>query len=224
MNLKNKLRISALFMLTTTVLILGLYTVLNKTILLNIDGKTVKIDTLSNTVESFLINENININKGCRINPSIDTKLKNNTEVTVINPFKVKITDGNKEMIYETNQATVEDVLKEYNIVLNNKDILNKKLNDRLKANDTIIITRVEEELYKIIKEIPFEIAYINDAKLLQGKIEKESIGEKGKLEITYKITYKNGKEINKEKISEEVIKEPIKEVIRKGNLKSASI
>lgn len=224
MELNKKLKTSALFILITSTLIIGAYIDLNKKILLTVDGQTVEINTVHKTVESFLINENINIKEGCRINPSLDTEIKKNMKVIVTNPYNIKVIDGTDVISYKTNQETVEDVLKESNINLNSKDILNKKLSSRLSNNETIVITRVKEEVYKIIKDIPFEVIYINDSKLLKGRDKKDIVGEKGKLEVTYKIIYKNGEEISKEKISEKILKEPVKEIIRTGTLKANSI
>lgn len=221
---KKRLKISAVLILTASTLVLGSYTALNKKILLTIDGQTVKINTVSNTVESFLINEKINIEKGCRITPELDTKLKDNMEVVLTNPYNITVINGTNQITLKTNQETVEDVLKECNISLSSKDTINKELDSRLKPNDKIIVTRVKEEIYKIIREIPFETQYINDAKLLEGKTNKEIVGKKGKLEVTYKIVYKNGVEVSKEKVSEKILENPIKEVIRKGKLKTNTI
>lgn len=221
---RQKFKKSLIFMILSSATILGSYSLLNKSVLLNIDGQTVKLNTLSRSVESFLINEKINIEKGCRIIPSIDTKLKNKMEVKVINPYEVKILDGNNDLVYKTNQETVEEVLNEFNIELNSKDIINKKLTDKLNKNDTIVITRVDEEIKKEVVEVPFEVQYIEDKTIIEGYTKKEIYGKNGKMEIKYKILYKNGVPIKKEKISEDMIIEPIKEVIRKGKLKVNSI
>ncbi|MGL5348331.1 MAG: G5 domain-containing protein [Peptostreptococcaceae bacterium] len=221
---RQKFKKPLIFMMLSSVTILGSYSLLNKNVILNIDGQTVKLNTLSRSVESFLINEKINIEEGCRIVPPIDTKLKDKMEVKVINPYEVKVSDGNNDLVYKTNHETVEEVLNEFNIELNSKDIINKKLTDKLSKNDTIVITRVDEEIKKEVVEVPFEVQYIEDKTIIEGYTKKDTYGKNGKMEIKYKILYKNGVPIKKEKISEDMIIEPIKEVIRKGKLKVNSI
>lgn len=220
----NKLKKSLLFILTISTLILGSYSIMNKKVVLTVDGQTMKVKTLSTTVQSFLINKNIKVESGSRIIPDLNSNIKNNMSIKVINPYEIKISNGGKNLIYKTNQETVEDILKEFNIKLSSKDIINKKLDEIIKPNDEIIITRVKEEVDTQVLEIPCEVEYIEDASLLEGQTKEHIKGENGKLEIKYRITYKNGVPIKKQKISEVILIEPIKQIVKKGILKADTI
>ena len=220
----NKLKKSLLFILTISTLILGSYSIMNKKVMLTVDGQTMKVKTLSTTVQSFLINKNIKVESGSRIIPDLNSNIKNNMSIKVINPYEIKISNGGKNLIYKTNQETVEDILKEFNIKLSSKDIINKKLDEIIKPNDEIIITRVKEEVDTQVLEIPCEVEYIEDASLLEGQTKEHIKGENGKLEIKYRITYKNGVPIKKQKISEVILIEPIKQIVKKGILKADTI
>lgn len=220
----NKLKKSLLFILTISTLILGSYSIMNKKVMLTVDGQTMKVKTLSTTVQSFLINKNIKVESGSRIIPDLNSNIKNNMSIKVINPYEIKISNGGKNLIYKTNQETVEDILKEFNIKLSSKDIINKKLDEIVKPNDEIIITRVKEEVDTQVLEIPCEVEYIEDASLLEGQTKEHIKGENGKLEIKYRITYKNGVPIKKQKISEVILIEPIKQIVKKGILKADTI
>lgn len=220
----NKLKKSLLFILTISTLILGSYSIMNKKVLLTVDGQTMKVKTLSTTVQSFLINKNIKVESGSRIIPDLNSNIKNNMSIKVINPYEIKISNGGKNLIYKTNQETVEDILKEFNIKLSSKDIINKKPDEIVKPNDEIIITRVKEEVDTQVLEIPCEVEYIEDASLLEGQTKEHIKGENGKLEIKYRITYKNGVPIKKQKISEVILIEPIKQIVKKGILKAYTI
>lgn len=220
----NKLKKSLLFILTISTLILGSYSIMNKKVMLTVDGQTMKVKTLSRTVQSFLINKNIKVESGSRIIPDLNSNIKNNMSIKVINPYEIKISNGGKNLIYKTNQETVEDILKEFNIKLSSKDIINKKLDEIIKPNDEIIITRVKEEVDTQVLEIPCEVEYIEDASLLEGQTKEHIKGENGKLEIKYRITYKNGVPIKKQKISEVILIEPIKQIVKKGILKADTI
>ena len=220
----NKLKKSLLFILTISTLILGSYSIMNKKVVLTVDGQTMKVKTLSRTVQSFLINKNIKVESGSRIIPDLNSNIKNNMSIKVINPYEIKISNGGKNLIYKTNQETVEDILKEFNIKLSSKDIINKKLDEIVKPNDEIIITRVKEEVNTQVLEIPCEVEYIEDASLLEGQTKEHIKGENGKLEIKYRITYKNGVPIKKQKISEVILIEPIKQIVKKGILKADTI
>ena len=220
----SKLKKSLLFILTISTLMFGSYSVMNKKVLLTVDGKTVKFNTISKTVQSFLINKNIKVEQGSRIIPDLNANIKDNMNIKVINPYEIKISNGDETLIYKTNQETVGDVLKEFNIELNSKDIINKKLDETVKSNDEIIITRVTEEIDTEVIEIPCEVEYIYDKCLIEGQTKEHRKGENGKLEIKYRITYKNGVPITKQKISELILIEPIKQIIKKGVLKAYTI
>ena len=220
----NKLKKSLLFILTISTLILGSYSIMNKKVMLTVDGQTMKVKTLSRTVQSFLINKNIKVESGSRIIPDLNSNIKNNMSIKVINPYEIKISNGGKNLIYKTNQETVQDILEEFNIKLSSKDIINKKLDEIIKPNDEIIITRVKEEVDTQVLEIPCEVEYIEDASLLEGQTKEHIKGENGKLEIKYRITYKNGVPIKKQKISEVILIEPIKQIVKKGILKADTI
>ena len=220
----NKLKKSLLFILTISTLILGSYSIMNKKVVLTVDGQTMKVKTLSTTVQSFLINKNIKVESGSRIIPDLNSNIKNNMSIKVINPYEIKISNGGKNLIYKTNQETVQDILEEFNIKLSSKDIINKKLDEIVKPNDEIIITRVKEEVDTQVLEIPCEVEYIEDASLLEGQTKEHIKGENGKLEIKYRITYKNGVPIKKQKISEVILIEPIKQIVKKGILKADTI
>ena len=195
----NKLKKSLLFILTISTLILGSYSIMNKKVMLTVDGQTMKVKTLSRTVQSFLINKNIKVESGSRIIPDLNSNIKNNMSIKVINPYEIKISNGSK-------------------------DIINKKLDEIVKPNDEIIITRVKEEVDTQVLEIPCEVEYIEDASLLEGQTKEHKKGENGKLEIKYRITYKNGVPIKKQKISEVILIEPIKQIVKKGILKADTI
>lgn len=221
---KNKLKKSLLLILTIPTLILGSYSIMNKKVLLTVDGQTVKVNTISRTVQSFLINKNIKVEQGSRIIPDLNTNIKDNMTIKVINPYEIKISNGDETLIYKTNQETVGEVLEEFNIELSSKDIINKKLDETVKSNDEIIITRVVEEIATEVIEIPCEVEYIEDRSLIEGQTKEHRKGENGKLEIKYRITYKNGVPITKQKISEVILIEPIKQIIKKGVLKADTI
>ena len=92
----SKLKKSLLFILTISTLMFGSYSVMNKKVLLTVDGKTVKFNTISKTVQSFLINKNIKVEQGSRIIPDLNANIKDNMNIKVINPYEIKISNGVK--------------------------------------------------------------------------------------------------------------------------------
>lgn len=224
MKSKNELKRPLIFMLLTTAIILGVYSDLNKKIILTVDGQTSKVNTLSKNVGDFLFNKKVGLKESCMIEPSIDSKLKDNMEIKITNQIMVNICDAGVNKEYKTTKQKVEDVLKECEIILNDADILNKSLNDKIKSNDTIEIIRIKEEVVVSEKEIPFKTEIVKDNSKVTGNKELNNKGENGIIEEKYKITYKNGKISSKKLVSDKIIKNPVNEVIKEGTLKVDTI
>lgn len=213
-----------IIMVSITAILLATYSSFNKEITINIDGQTSKIDTISKTVEGVLSSKNIYLKEGSRLEPSLETRVKNDMEIKIVNQYKVNIDDGGKQTEYATNQESVEKVLESCNISLGENDIVSKDLSDKVEKGEVIKITRVKEELVIDTEEIPYTTETIKDKKLLQGKREVDVEGKNGLKQITYKIIYKDNEPVSREKISEKITKKPTKEVIKEGALEAHSI
>lgn len=224
MGVKNTFKGPILLMLTAGTIVLGTYSGINKEISLTLDGQTIKYDTISNTVESFLVNKKINVPQGSRIEPNLNAKLTNNMDIEIITKFSVNIKDGKKVLEHETNKKTVAEVLKECSIEITDKDVLSKDLDQKINPQDTIEITRVSESIEKEVKEIPFKIKVVEDKSLLEGKSKTKIHGKKGKVEISYKILCKNGEIVSKTKIDEKILENPQNEIVKKGSLKTSTV
>lgn len=94
----------------------------------------------------------------------------------------------------------------------------------KLKDGDEVIIpvakpllTVRSKEEEKIEEEVDFDVEYIVDDQMYEGKEEVRVEGEKGKVEKEIQIERYNGKEVAKEVVSESIVKEPINMVIAKG-------
>ena len=143
---------------------------------------------------------------------------------------KIVLSSG-YEMNIMTSKSTVEEILKENNIIVLEEENVTPNINEELSDNKTIIIQNgkkkikgiasyfSEEEIlesYKSIVEkiitvqedIPYETItkdVSNSGSQTQERIVQ--VGSNGKKEITYKVKYQNGEEIEKEVISENIIK-----------------
>jgi 3D (Asp-Asp-Asp) domain-containing protein len=131
--------------------------------------------------------------------PTIDIQLKDGASVT-------------KQ--YLVKKDTVNHVLDELNIDLNQKDTVNKGLNDVVNEDDLIQITRITTK--KVIKKESISYKTVVKGK---GGWTKTPIntGKKGILEKTYSLTYRNDKQISSQLIKKQVVKKPVNKVYKKG-------
>ena len=221
MKFKDTYKGAAIIMVSITAIVLATYSSWNKEITINIDGQTSKIDTISRTVEGVLSSKKISLKEGSRLEPSLDTRIKNNMEIKIVNQFKINIEEGDTQTEYITNQDTVGKVLESCNITLGESDIVSKGLDDKVEKDEVIKIIRVREEIIVEKEVIPYQTEIVKEKSLLEGKRKIHTKGKNGIKEITYKITYNDDKQVSKEKVSEEITKKPTKEVIKEGVMES---
>ena len=165
---------------------------------------------------------------------------------TEIDIRSVQITMSNGyTMTVVTTKTSVEEILKDNNIVVEDDERVTPSLESEITENNKIVITNKSEQEVQIAKisesglettldeilksyspiiekivveqeKIPYE-TITKDASQGSTDIKNKVIqqGEDGIKEITYKIKYQNEEEIEKIKLSENVIKEPINKIVQ---------
>lgn len=195
----------------------GTYDALNNKIVLKVDDKKQNISTFSKTVQDLLIEKNIKLEDNDKVLPNLNSKLKDDMQITVKRAFKVNlILDGAKKEIITT-ESNIKSLLKEEKINLSSLDKVIPGLDYKLKPNDSVTIVRVKEQIVAEKQQIPFTIQTVYDENLEIGKIEKVQQGTYGQKETTYKLVLNDGKEVSKSLIAEKIIMEPRNEIIKKG-------
>lgn len=195
----------------------GTYDALNNKIILRIDDNKQHISTFSKTVQDLLIEKNIKLEDNDKVLPDLNSKLKDDMQITVKRAFKVNlILDGAKKEVITT-ESNIKNLLKQEKINLSSLDKVIPDLDYKLKPNDSVTIVRVQEKLITEKQQIPFTIQTVYDENLEIGKIEKVQQGTYGEKEATYKLILNDGKEVTKNLVAEKIVMEPRNEVIKKG-------
>jgi len=136
---------------------------------------------------------------------------------------KLFIMVDNKKIQYWTKADTVEEVVKELKLAINEKDILSPPLNTKFEQTENIEkeliikIIRVKEEEVVLKENIIYEKEYINDNSLTTGQRKVIKKGKEGIISKTYLVTYHNNIETNRELIKEDIVIKPLPEVIAVG-------
>ena len=201
----------------TTLISIITYNALNFEVAIAMGTKIEHVNTFSKTVNDLLKEEKIELGKNDKVLPGLNVNLKDDMEITVKRAFKVKLRlDGKKKEIITT-ENDVKGLLKEEKVILSDLDKVEPGLDEKIKENDEIAITRVTEKLETSKEQIPFTIQTAYDDSIELGKVEKVQNGSYGQKETTYKITYKDGKEASKIVVSEKIVANPTDEIIKKG-------
>ena len=184
----------------------------------NLDNSSkIELKTKKGTVREILIANDIPFGADDRVEPGLDTKVNGGETINIYKAHEVTIVDGDTTTVRKTTYKKVEDILKELNITLGEKDQVTPSLNSEVATVDTIKISRTGKTTETKKEVIKFETKEEkDDSKYVDEKVTKVE-GKNGEKEVTYNVVRENGKEVSREVASEKVIKEATAKVVVVG-------
>ena len=184
----------------------------------NLDNSSkIELKTKKGTVREILIANDIPFGADDRVEPGLDTKVNGGETINIYKAHEVTIVDGDTTTVRKTTYKKVEDILKELNITLGEKDQVTPGLNSEVATVDTIKILRTGKTTETKKEVIKFETKEEkDDSKYVDEKVTKVE-GKNGEKEVTYNVVRENGKEISREVVSEKVLTEATTKVVVVG-------
>lgn len=184
----------------------------------NLDNSNkIELKTKKGTVREVLIANDIPFSADDRVEPGLDTKVNGGETINIYKAREITIVDGNTTTVRKTTYKKVEDILKELNITLGEKDEVTPGLKSEVATVDTIKIARTGKTTETKKEVIKFETKEEkDDSKYVDEKVTKVE-GKNGEKEVTYNIVRENGKEVSREVASEKVITEATAKVVVVG-------
>lgn len=184
----------------------------------NLDNSNkIELKTKKGTVREILIANDIPFGADDRVEPGLDTKVNGGETISIYKAHEITIVDGDTTTVRKTTYKKVEDILKELNITLGEKDEVTPGLNSEVATVDTIKIARTGKTTETKKEVIKFETKEEkDDSKYVDEKVTKVE-GKNGEKEVTYNVIREKGKEVSREVASEKVITEATAKVVVVG-------
>ena len=184
----------------------------------NLDNSNkIELKTKKGTVREVLIANDIPFGADDRVEPGLDTKVNGGETISIYKAREITIVDGDTTTVRKTTYKKVEDILKELNITLGEKDEVTPGLNSEVATVDTIKIARTGKTTETKKEVIKFETKEEkDDSKYVDEKVTKVE-GKNGEKEVTYNVVREKGKEVSREVVSEKVITEATAKVVVVG-------
>ena len=184
----------------------------------NLDNSNkIELKTKKGTVREVLIANNIPFGADDRVEPGLDTRVNGGETINIYKAREITIVDGNTTTVRKTTYKKVEDILKELNITLGEKDEVTPGLKSEVATVDTIKIARTGKTTETKKEVIKFETKEEkDDSKFVDEKVTKVE-GKNGEKEVTYNVVREKGKEVSREVASEKVITEATAKVVVVG-------
>lgn len=215
---KKLLIIGILAIFAVSALIMGFSTVLAKDVNLIVDGEEEVISTYANTVEDFLISEDIELSKDEAVFPAKDTEITDGMDIKIAKYKTITLKIGDKEEKKKVLSDTVDDLMKELGIELDEHDVVTTKPANEIVDKGIVGIERVDKKQFSKTEEIPYESEVIENKEMYQGETKVIQAGVKGEQIHTMQNVYVNDKLVSIENLDTEVVKEPVKEIVHKGS------
>ena len=184
----------------------------------NLDNSNkIELKTKKGTVREVLIANDIPFGADDRVEPGLDTRVNGGETINIYKAREITIVDGNTTTVRKTTYKKVEDILKELNITLGEKDEVTPGLKSEVATVDTIKIARTGKTTETKKEVIKFETKEEkDDSKYVDEKVTKVE-GKNGEKEVTYNVVREKGKEVSREVASEKVITEATAKVVVVG-------
>ena len=184
-----------------------------KIINLNDNGLIYTLNSTQKTIEDFLTENKIALSEYDQILPEKNSTLFSGTKIEIKRAVKIKIEVDGKTVENYSLANNVREVITENKIEIGRLDKAEPDFDSPPTNNSKIILTRINVEEKIIPQDIPFKIVSKEDSKLGWREKKVSQVGEKGILEVLYKITYKNNKEISRVILSKNISQQPVDEI-----------
>ena len=214
---KKLLIIGVLAIFAVSALIMGFSTVLAKDVNLIVDGEEEVISTYANTVEDFLISEDIELSKDEAVFPTEDTEITDGMDIKIAKYKTITLKIGDNEEKKKVLSETIDDLMEELGIELDEHDVVTTKPANEIVDKGIVGIERVDRKQFSKTEEIPYESEVIESDEMYQGETKVVQAGVKGEQIHTMQNVFVNDKLVSVENLDTEVVKEPVKEIVHKG-------
>ncbi len=173
--------------------------------------------TTADTVKELIQQEDIDVTEHDRIEPALDTVIKNDLSLTIDKAFQITLNVGEEKQQVWTTSTTVADFLKNQDVQLNELDKVEPALTDSLTEKSNVTVTRIEKVTDVVEEPIAFNVVEKKDDNIEKGVQKVIKSGKEGKQEKHYEVTVKNGQEVSRKLLKTETVQKSEDRVVALG-------
>ena len=141
-------------------------------------------------------------------------------QVTVKEKYDVSITADGKTVTHHTGDHTVDEIIRQAGIELNDADIIVPARDTKITEPTAITITRVTKVQKTETRPIAYTTQTKNTDALYRGESRVAQKGVNGTEELTFDYIYHDGKQVSRHQVGSRVIAEPVTQIVEKGTKK----
>lgn len=184
----------------------------------NVDGNKKETIMHGGTVADLMTELDINLSDIDVVEPSLDTKLEDNMNISVTRWYNINFSDNGESKNIAVPEGNVKSTLDYLQCdAMDEDDIINCDFEDIITEDFSIVIDRVSYEEFTEIEKIPYKKTTQNTSSLYTGETKISVNGADGERKLLKKKTIVNGEVTEVEVISIDIIKEAVNEVTLVG-------
>lgn len=180
-------------------------------------GKVRSVVTMKDTVGELLDEQQITLNEGDVVSPGVDSGIQHEQKISISRAVSVKVTADGTEKKLRTVNETVDGVLKEAGIVLENFDECNYPVRDKVFDNMEIVVTRVKEINVTEETAVQRKVIRKDNADLTKGTEKVIQEGQDGVLKSEYTVVMRDGAEVSRKLLKQETTVQPVDKIVSVG-------
>jgi len=161
-----------------------------------VDGKEKIIETHSTTIGEVLDEQDIKLRKEDKVNPSLNTEVRDNMTIKLDLATKVILSIDNKEKEVWTTADTVEELLQEQKVALHSSDHVKPEINAEIKKGMKISINKAfpvkytDGEIDTAVWTASATVAdFLKEKKIALGELDR--VEPKAETELTKNMSIK---------------------------------
>jgi uncharacterized protein YabE (DUF348 family) len=200
------------------------YSLFEKTVIINDNGKAVAEKTMEYTVDEVLKQSGVVLGPyddlSVELGSKLQRKIANDIYIKRAVPISI-VADGREQTLY-TSKNTVFDALKNSHLDFGLYDkVLGAGLPDSIHKDMKLSLVRVENSVIKEKQTIPYTTIKRESKELAAGEEKVVKNGSEGVKESTFQILLENGKVFARQLVTECMISPPVDRIVEYGSNKS---
>lgn len=188
-----------------------------KTVVVMDGFRSIKIRTTEETVEEFLIANDLGLSEDDLISCGTDDEITEGFNINITRAKQISIRTMNDKVTIYMPLGTVGDALRKAGIYIDEDDEVFPSLDTEISNFMQINVVGVETKYVTKTEVVPYKFIYQDNSNMYKGTTKVSREGKDGKREITECVTLKNGVEVARVVVKDEVVEKPVHRVIQKG-------
>ena len=181
------------------------------------DGRTAEAVVLAGRVADAVRQAGVRLDPGDEVVPGADRPVTAGMRIRVVRAFPVTVLSDGQKQVYRTTRGTVADALAALGLELGPLDRVEPGLSTPLRADLTVRVVRVREEVAVWREVLPFRTLRWAEPRWERGRTGVLREGRDGLVEHTDRLRYEDGQLVGRQRLSSRTLVERVDRIVGIG-------